>query len=458
MIDEKSFIKIFRSSFWKKIGESLVPMEPCLDKYAFLKNLHQEIIERTYNPSAPRDFIITNKHNHCPRFVPTFTRKDYCVYFFAVKMLEKELAQDRIPGTFGGFSLGNQIKIKEDEERLELEYIPFNSFNEFGWKKAWGDFQKLAKVYSDDRKFDYYIKFDIGSFYDTINLSLLEKNIRHAVGKNKQEIVTLLFHFLQNWNRKLEGYNLKTVGIPQDEIGDCSRILANFYLQEYDKIIFNICDKLEAKYLRYADDQIVFAKDKDTARKILFEASKELFKLNLHVNTSKIIEFESNQDFSNYWAFDIFSLLEDEQDRIKINLAVDLFIRRKNQKKIFKYSSVLKRLLRIDFNLIDPSSRHLLLSMYFEEDFLAEIRASQLKHVKTKVNNDKEFFDKLNSLIPKIKFNSFHYNLYKFYKKANSQFEFEILLNRINEMKLNFNTSYVIDEISVVIDEILSPQ
>jgi hypothetical protein len=96
--------------------------------------------------------------------------------------------------------------------------------------------------------------------------------------------------------------------------------------------------------------------------------------------------------------------------------------------------------------------------MYFEEDFLAEIRASQLKHVKTKVNNDKEFFDKLNSLIPKIKFNSFHYNLYKFYKKANSQFEFEILLNRINEMKLNFNTSYVIDEISVVIDEILSPQ
>lgn len=458
MIDEKSFVKIFRSSFWKKMGESLVPMEPCLDKISFLKILYQEIIERTYNPSAPRDFIITNKHNHCPRFVPTFTRKDYCVYFFAVKMLEKELAQDRIPGTFGGFSLGNQIKIKEDEERLELEYIPFNSFNEFGWKKAWGDFQKLAKAYSDDRRFYYYIKFDISSFYDTINLFLLEKNIRHAVGKNKQEIVTLLFHFLQNWNRKLEGYNQKTVGIPQDEIGDCSRILANFYLQDYDKIIFNICDKLDAKYLRYSDDQIIFTKDKDTARKILFEASRELFKLNLQLNTSKIIEFESKNDFSNYWAFDIFSLLEDETNRIKINLAVESFIRRKNQKKIFKYSSVLKRLLQIDFDLIEPSSRHLLLSMYFEEDFLAEVRASQLKHVKTKINNDKDFFEKLNSLIPKIKFNSFHYNLYKFYKKTNSQFDFAILLNRINEMKLNFHTSYVVNDISVDIDEILSPQ
>jgi hypothetical protein len=114
--------------------------------------------------------------------------------------------------------------------------------------------------------------------------------------------------------------------------------------------------------------------------------------------------------------------------------------------------------LQIDFNLIEPSSRHLLLSMYFEEDFLAEVRASQLKYFRTKVNNDKDFFEKLNLLIPKIKFNSFHYNLYKFYQKSNSKFDFEILLNRINEMKLSFNTSYVVDEISVVIDEILAPQ
>ena len=46
--------------------------------------------------------------------------------------------------------------------------------------------------------------------------------------------------FLKNLYKKLQSYKPQTVGIPQEYIDDCSRILANFYLQKYDLEIKNI--------------------------------------------------------------------------------------------------------------------------------------------------------------------------------------------------------------------------
>ena len=75
------------------------------------------------------------------------------------------------------------------------------------------------------------------NFYDNINLSLLEKKLLISVPSEKMEFINMLMYFLRNWNLKNDKYHLKSVGIPQNEFGDQSRLLANFYLHYYYTVI-----------------------------------------------------------------------------------------------------------------------------------------------------------------------------------------------------------------------------
>lgn len=85
-IDKSSFDKIFETRFWQKLKESLVPFDNTPNKSEFLNELYAEITSFTYSPSNPRDYIVINKHNGISRYVPTFSRKDYCVYFLCIKL------------------------------------------------------------------------------------------------------------------------------------------------------------------------------------------------------------------------------------------------------------------------------------------------------------------------------------------------------------------------------------
>ena len=118
---------------------------------------------------------------------------------------------------------------------------------------------------------------------------MLEEKIRSASnGTEYNDDISLLFHFLRQWNKPLEGYFPKTVGIPQDEIQDCSRILANFYLRSYDSNIFELSNNHNSRYLRYSDDMILFCPSKKDAEFLIFHASKELHKIGLNINSSKV--------------------------------------------------------------------------------------------------------------------------------------------------------------------------
>lgn len=434
-IDKPSFLKIFETKFWTKLNESVVPFaDKPIDKNEFLEKLHTQVTDFTYTPSHPRHYILVNKHNGVTRFVPTFNRKDYCVYYLCVKLLENEIAVNRVDGTFGGWTLGNTIRLKEEQEFIELDYVPFNTINELSWAKEWRSFQDIARVTNASGNYDYYINLDIANFYDTINLAILERKIRHVAPKSKQEVVTLLFHFLQNWNKRIEGYNIKTVGLPQDEIGDCSRILANFYLQDYDLAIKTICDKYNSKFIRFADDQIIFTDSKETARLILFEASKEFFKINLNVNSSKVKEFKTQTEFQTYWAFEIFDLLKDKDNKENINKGVELYFKNLDSGTRFKDSSVLKRLLTIDFSLIDPKHRHRLISGFFDQDFLYSLQLWHLRRIRIAVANDTDFFNELDKMIPNALFNSFLFNLRLFYSKDRTTFDLTTIDKRIEEI------------------------
>jgi Reverse transcriptase (RNA-dependent DNA polymerase) len=435
MISFTDFRRIFGSSFWKTLNDSLVPYESGqkpTSKDEFLKQLYKDILDYNYSPSIPRGYIVQDKHRRVARIVPTFTYRENCVYFFCIKSLEDAIAINRVEGTFGGWRLGNPLR---KQEEAEGEYNPIVSYDPGAWSKHWREFQKKAYEFSNSGNYQYFIKVDIANFYDSINLTLLENKIRTVIDNEQRFIVDLLFNFLGNWNKKFEGYTRKTVGIPQDEITDSSRILANFFLQDYDAFMLGLCNESGCRYLRYADDQIICAPDQFSARELLFEASRELAKINLNLNSSKVHEFASKREFELYWAFDLFRLLEDPDHSYNINQAATQLISRWSQGDFFRWESVLKRLLSVGFGNLAPHTRHELLARIYDPDFLSQASHWYMKRISDVSQDKEEFYSILDNLVDKVRYNSFHYNLLRFNKRHRRGHSNEKLLKKIDDLK-----------------------
>jgi hypothetical protein len=235
---------------------------------------------------------------------------------------------------------------------------------------------------------------------------------------------------------KFEGYATKTVGLPQDEIGDCSRILANFYLQAYDTVIHQLCINAGARYLRYADDQLICCNSSEVADRILVEACKELFKINLSVNSGKVERFESRKAFDEYWAFNLFRLLEEPKDVTLVNDAAAQYLDWKQKGKKFREASVLKRLLAVDFKLFSPSVRFRLLAEVQAPTFLASADYWYLERIAQNSPNCDELYSMLDKLTETVEFNVFHYNLLKFYKKRRPDHSVDGILMRIKDLQI----------------------
>jgi hypothetical protein len=416
MKSREDFLKIISRKYWDHIHKETNIPEKKLDKDTFCNKLYNKILNRHYSPSNPKGYVISNKHNLVIRVVPSLSIDDYCVYYYCIKSMEDTLAVNRVDGTFGGYRMGGAIAGQENTEFLEMCEIPFSvsqySYNPIAWVSAWRDFQKKACVYAETGKYKYFIKFDIANFYDAIDLSFLERKVRNAVDSSMSDELDLLFFFLRYWDRKFMNFAHKVVGIPQDEVGDCSRILSNFYLQDYDAKVKDFCDEQGAQYLRYADDQLIMAKNRSSAEAILFFASKHLKSLNLNINSAKVEIFDSREKYDKYWSFDIFDLLGDKEDKENIEKAIQLYMTR--DKKTFKHNSVLRRLMNCSLDKIDISLKSKIFAEIYEDDFLSNCDARMLVRLfgflKTR-DERQQFLTKLDDLSKKVLFNQFHYNL-----------------------------------------------
>lgn len=405
----------------------------------YLESLYKIIGSGLYTPSFPREYIVSNKHNSVARIVPSLTLNDYCVYYFCTKSVENYLAVNRVEGTYGGFSLGGEFRKREDKEFRELQEVAFSispfTYNPLAWVKAWRDFQKKAKVYSADTKYTYFLKYDIANFYNTINLSLLEPKVRMACPKEFTDEIDLLFFFLKYWNKRFLKYAEQTISIPQDEVGDCSRLLANFYLQDYDRTIFNRSKKMSCVYMRYADDQIIMTSNEKTAEDLLFYASKELFKLGLNINSAKVIRF-TRSEWEYYWCFDTFDQLGDPKNVSKIEKAVDDIS--KLDKNKCRYDSLLKRILNCEIERISVDKKVKFLSLVSTDDFLLNCDSRLIVRIYKLLgkNEKRSYLNKLNNLSKVARFNSYHYNLLRA-KNAGLPINFaNDIYKKIEELKL----------------------
>lgn len=171
--------------------------------------------------------------------------------------------------------------------------------------------------------------------------------MRSACGSVHMETIDLLMYFLRHWNRDFENFKQKNIGLPQDEVGDCSRVLANFYLHEYDNYISNEAKKLKCQIIRYSDDQVIYAGSEYNARKLLYLASNYLSKINLNINSKKIDCFNSKNKFYDYWSFDIFSNLAEPYLKKKVEEGIKIYLDRTKKGINFRSVSVLRKITNV---------------------------------------------------------------------------------------------------------------
>lgn len=371
--NEEEFLNFFSSSLYDKIvKESTIKINRKVNKKEYkeiILKLYNELNNYEYRTDIIDEKLFTYKTNNVARIIPILSIKDELLYYFVCKMLED----------------------------------------------------------------DIILKLDIANFYDNINLSLLEKKLLISVPSEKLEFINMLMYFLKNWNLKNDKYHLKSVGIPQNEFGDQSRLLANFYLQNYDKTVKQICDISNAIYIRYADDQIIIVKDIKRLNNIMYVISRELNCLGLNLNASKVKKY-NKETIQILYGIPIFKLIDDK----KYDEAVDKFFDFYNRKDVdFNYTSSLKRFLNIGFDKFNISNRNKLKSIITEYQFVRESNEYYMKKIYNNLLEEEknDFIDLIYKISEETTYNSFHYNAINFLQKIDAKDNIDKIISRIHEIK-----------------------
>ena len=431
---EEEFLNFFSNSLYDKIvKESTIKINRKVNKKEYkniILELYNELNNYEYRTDKIDEKLFTYKTNNVARIIPILSIKDELLYYFVCKILEDEIAINRTENTYGGWRIGNKIRIEED---AEIEYV-YKSYNPNLWNKNWKEFQNILfnqiQTLNED---DVILKLDIANFYDNINLSLLEKKLLAAVPVEKLEFINLLMYFLKNWNLKNDKYHLKSVGIPQNEFGDQSRLLANFYLQNYDKIVKKICDISNAIYIRYADDQLIILRENEKINNIMYVISRELNNLGLNLNASKVKKY-NKETIQILYGIPIFKLLEIQ----KYDEAVDKFFEFYNRKDVdFNYTSSLKRFLNIGFEKFSIANRNKLKSIITEYQFVRESNEYYMKKIYNNLFEEekKDFIDLIYKISEETTYNAFHYNAINFLKKIDITDGIDKIITRIQKIK-----------------------
>ena len=444
MDDFEDFKKYFNCDFWKAFKKNNFIFNVPKTESARLEivtEVYKEIVSKKYFPLPPERFIDMDKGNCVTRMIPVFHLRDYIVYYYCIKKLEEKIAINRVQNTFGGWSLGGLLRKSEDEEitRRKEDYDSYEdfladvngisvgsySFNPQGWVNAYGELNSKLFATAKESQFNFLVEMDVANYYDCIRLDILENNIRAVSDSKDIGVINLLFIFLNYWNRENNDFNKQTVGLPQDAMSDCSRILSNFYLQSYDKYAFELCEKNKARYLRYSDDQFIFAQDSETIDYLVFKLSKKLNSFGLSINQKKVKKM-SSKEIIRYRNLDIFSIIVDDDDKNNVKkverfakkclkLHSDPIQLRKTRDGGF---SLIRRLLNCNaFREIDGKVKNSILKIALSEEYLKKSDSYSLSKIYKVLPTKVVIFylNKLDSLSEKIIHNYFHYQLLNFY-------------------------------------------
>jgi hypothetical protein len=171
-----------------------------------------------------------------------------------------------------------------------------------------------------------------------------------------------------------------------DVEGDASRLLANFYLQQHDAALSDyVHEELGGEYLRYADNMLILVSDQEARYRGLVKSGIELHRLGLSVNSGKVLQFDSFDDYDFYWAFDLFHKIGDGKDSHSVNLAADIFFAQTDdaseESRPWRQDSVLRRLLSVGPNKLSDRNRVRLAQAATSKDVLATMNDYYLHQI-----------------------------------------------------------------------------
>lgn len=459
------FKKYFGTSksgkFWKTIThDSLIPLIDVPTKETLLSEIYKEISTSIYRPGKPRGYILINKGESIARLIPVFTPKDICVYYYCTKKLESDIAVNRTPNTYGGWNLGGKLR---KEEEAELKYLSSNmrkyempdgtiigldesveysmeaSFNPKAWKRNWVDFTGSIYTHSRVDIYTHAAELDIANFYDNININVLKEKLKR-VSKDTASI-SLLLNFLKKWDSSVNFANNIYRGIPQDEMADCSRLIANFYLQDFDNEMYSLCNEYGAKYFRFADDQVILATSEKDLNEIIARASVMILKHGLCFNHRKAKIMMKNK-FEEYFAFDWFISRNDLSILDPKTVKKDLKFYTSSRDKLRNSGiSVFIRILALTPNKVDKPTLQIIRNVIMDKDFLTSPKLDAWHLAKLHGFMDQKgktnLINELKQIALQTLHNRYHFVLLKFFKSIRE--DTEEIQSQIEELNRTFN-------------------
>lgn len=449
----EQFNRWFNRDFWRAFKKRTFPIsvpETKSDRDNTLRKVYDAIISARYAACIPEAEIVMNKGYGVARTIPVFCIEDYIVFYFCIKELEDVLCGNRTENTFGGWSLGGKMRKMEE---LDIEYdngfsTARYSFNPRAWTAAFGEFNSLLFAQLDKKIYSHVLQFDLSNFYDSVRLDILERWIREESHASKGWIIALLFYFLNQWNRKNTGLHPQAVGIPQDALADCSRILSNFYLQKYDKFAAQVCSKVDALYFRYADDQMILLKDSDHAERLMLLITRNLDRYGLRVNQKKVYLWTTKELQKNRCRSiqAIFALKGDNQVKALVRKFTDAYLAIPEKRLMDTWNGglpLLNRLLWARTETLPKKQFERLLVRYTSNEYLLRADVEKLGRVDELNNKRRKPIDlpkRLQELGDASDHNAFHYEVLSFARNTKNKAlaaHFEERLKVIDELTVH---------------------
>jgi group II intron reverse transcriptase/maturase len=156
-------------------------------------------------------------------------------------------------------------------------------FSEYSYGFRPGRYAEQAILQALDYMNDGYewiVDIDLERFFDTVNHDRLMNLVANVVDDG--DVISLIRKFLVSGVQIDDSYKETIIGTPQG--GNLSPLLSNIMLNELDKEL----ESRGLRFVRYADDCIIFVKSEMSARRVLRKITRFIEeKLGLIVNATK---------------------------------------------------------------------------------------------------------------------------------------------------------------------------
>lgn len=183
--------------------------------------------------------------------------------------------------------------------------------NSFGFRPhRYAEMAILKALDYINEGYQWIVDIDLERFFDTVHHDRLMNLISRTIEDG--DVLSLIRKYLVSGIKTDEGYKDSVIGTPQG--GNLSPLLSNIMLHELDTEL----ERRNLRFVRYADDCIIFVKSEMSARRVLRNVTHYIEeKLGLIVNAEKSKIVRPNDPSFKFLGFGFFFNRESKIFRAK---------------------------------------------------------------------------------------------------------------------------------------------